>query len=466
MGSLKKLLSVALSIAILAVGTATAFAAEYDGDEEDEDVHHIHSESGKTVEIERHGSSLPERRVSHDNKTPVMGSSDNDTRKSLFKKAYKVRVQWDVVPGAVSYELALMRGKENIPNNIITRYREIYTNGTEIDLSGFGEEKADFYWKVRPMDFDRNGIEGYSTPAPITIGVPDADAPEPTTEYEKMQLSSLYPVYSWIPYLNARSYEIKVYSEDLTGSAKCIRTLYSTSMDKYDDAGYTSPGAYFWRVRALNGYGKPISSWSRKAYFRVTRPVNVAALGDSITHGGGAVSVPPGYRLYDWESYCDIPVKNLGFSGNTVADMNERFSRDVLPFAPRILVIMGGVNDYRNGTDAWTIINGLESLRSKCRANGIIPVFLTVTPLNPDLIAKCGFINMPPSDWGTQLQIVNQWVMSQKYCIDITSALADYRGWMENAITTDGLHPDFIGKKYIGERVASYLHANFAEIVQ
>jgi len=69
MGSLKKLLSVALSIAILAVGTATAFAAEYDGDEEDEDVHHIHSESGKTVEIERHGSSLPERRVSHDNKT-------------------------------------------------------------------------------------------------------------------------------------------------------------------------------------------------------------------------------------------------------------------------------------------------------------------------------------------------------------------------------------------------------------
>ena len=76
MGSLKKLLSVALSIAILAVGTATAFAAEYDGDEEDEDVHHIHSESGKTVEIERHGSSLPERRVSHDNKTPVMGSSE------------------------------------------------------------------------------------------------------------------------------------------------------------------------------------------------------------------------------------------------------------------------------------------------------------------------------------------------------------------------------------------------------
>lgn len=67
----------------------------------------------------------------------------------------------------------------------------------------------------------------------------------------------------------------------------------------------------------------------------------MAALGDSITHGGGAVSTPPSATLYNWETYANLPVLNIGFSGNLTSNMLNRFDNDVLSFNPKILVVMG-----------------------------------------------------------------------------------------------------------------------------
>ena len=47
----------------------------------------------------------------------------------------------------------------------------------------------------------------------------------------------------------------------------------------------------------------------------------VCFFGDSITHGGGVMSVPPSYPLYNWETYSSVPIKNLGVSGNTTQDI-------------------------------------------------------------------------------------------------------------------------------------------------
>ena len=44
--------------------------------------------------------------------------------------------------------------------------------------------------------------------------------------------------------------------------------------------------------------------------------------------------------------------------------------------------------------------------------------------------------------------------------------LADSNGWLRANYTTDGLHPDYYGKKYIGERVGEYLNAHFAWITK
>ena len=216
----------------------------------------------------------------------------------------------------------------------------------------------------------------------------------------------------------------------------------------------------------MDADGAPLSDWSAKNGFTVTSPTPIAALGDSITHGGGVMSVPPSYPLYNWETYSSVPIKNLGVSGNTTQDMIDRFEHDVLPFSPRILVIMGGVNDYRAGTYGWTVVQHLKALKEKCAAYGIIPVFVTPTPINPSLMIHRAGIEHPTPDWLTHQQFVCAWVKKQPYSVDVASALADERGWLRSDYTTDGLHPDYLAKKSMGEKIGQYLEATFPWVTQ
>ena len=178
------------------------------------------------------------------------------------------------------------------------------------------------------------------------------------------------------------------------------------------------------------------------------------------------MSVPPSYPLYNWETYSSVPIKNLGVSGNTTQDMIDRFEHDVLPFSPRILVIMGGVNDYRAGTYGWTVVQHLKALKEKCAAYGIIPVFVTPTPINPSLMIHRAGIEHPTPDWLTHQQFVCAWVKKQPYSVDVASALADERGWLRSDYTTDGLHPDYFAKKSMGEKIGQYLEATFPWVTQ
>ena len=172
--------------------------------------------------------------------------------------------------------------------------------------------------------------------------------------------------------------------------------------------------------------------------------------------------MPPSYTLYDWETYCTVPVKNLGHSGDTTEEMLARFERDVLPFSPRVLIIMGGVNDFRSGIYGAESVRNLAALREKCMAHGITPIFLTATPIRPALMTARMTIQAPPSDWWAHRDYINNWILQQEYSIDVSSVLADADGQLEAAYTTDGLHPDLMGKKYIGERVDAYLREHFA----
>jgi lysophospholipase L1-like esterase len=244
-----------------------------------------------------------------------------------------------------------------------------------------------------------------------------------------------------------------------------IRELYGQGSNIYDDAGYTDPGLYWWKVRAVGKNEFPMSRWSEQREFRVTAPVAFAALGDSITHGGGAISTPPGYLLYDWESYSAVPVKNLGFSGDTVDAMLARFDTDVLAFSPKVLVIMGGVNNFREGGTAAHIINVLSEIRARCRDNGIVPVFVTAAPINPELMAGTYGMEVPVDGWQWQQILLNDWILRQLYAIDITSALTDADGCLRADRTSDGLHPDMEGKKYIGETIGRYLLRHFSQFI-
>ena len=370
-----------------------------------------------------------------------------------------VRLSWEPVPGAVSYQVAIMRANKNLPENVVSVKRGIFTNGYELDTSVMRTAK-DYYWKVCPLDASGKYIKLYSDLRPLVDQELNPKAPKPTTEFESMAYAPLYPVYSWVPTKDGKYYDIRVYREE-NGKPVVIRELTTEGSVYYEDAGYTWPGKYYWQVRSRNESGTHVTDWSDPSRFQVTNQVKVAALGDSITHGGGAVSTPPGYVMYNWETYSQVPIKNLGYSGDTVAAMNARFDADVLPFHPKILVIMGGVNDFRSGASADDIIYYLRQIGEKCRRNGIIPVYATATPINPHFIANWSYITTPAADWKEEQVRLNQWIMSQEYAVDVASGMTDCYGLLMDEATTDGLHPDVLGKKQIGEKISDYLLRTF-----
>ena len=375
-----------------------------------------------------------------------------------------VLLRWAPYNGAVRYEVRiLVRTAEGrmVEQQKLSR---VYTTGVHIPLTGLLPQD-DLYWTVQPLSYDGTPIAAASEPQPVSEALADPPAPVLTAEYDKMAYAPLYPVYSWIPLSGQTHHEVEVYRRAADGRDVFLHTLQAGEQDVYDDAPFTVPGHYVYRVRGVTTAGTPISDWSAGGTFDVVPHTPIAAIGDSITHGGGAITLPPSYTLYDWETYCTVPVKNLGHSGDTTADMLARFDRDVLPFAPRVLIIMGGVNDYRSGVYGAQTVRNLAALGEKCRAHGITPIFLTVTPIRPAWMTKRMTIMTPPSDWMDHRDYINDWVRQQEFSVDVSSTLADANGELEAAYTTDGLHPDYMGKKHIGQTVDSYLRKNFAYAV-
>lgn len=400
--------------------------------------------------------------------------ADNELAKDIAavlqekQQITKVRLTWPLVPGAVMYQLVITKGKSASPDAVVTIKDKIFINGYELDTSVFNVVEDNLYWKVQGLDEDGQPLADFTEPKSLLTGTINPKAPLTTTEFDKMDYTPLYPVYSWIPYLYASEYEIQVFYDDDNNPKtqdQLIKTDWVTganTYDYYDNTSYAKAGTYWWRVRAKDAATNPISDWSERSYFSVAKDAQVAALGDSITHGGGAVSTPPGYKLYDWETYAGLPVLNMGFSGNTIEAMNNRFERDVLPFKPKILVIMGGINNIRAGDSAQQVIQGLSVLQYKCIINHITPVFVTVAPINPvDMKKVAGLI--AAAGWKAQQEKINDWVASQPYYVDVTPRLTDWRGWLSSSLTTDGLHPDMQGKRIIGQTIGGYLKEKFAD---
>ena len=379
---------------------------------------------------------------------------------SADRRIDSVLLRWQPYPAAVRYAVRVMRSAAGAPMMTVAAMDHVYTTGLHLPLALYGATD-DLYWTVQPLGYDGAPLAAPSEPRPVRGEMADPVAPVLTTEYGAMAYAPLYPVYAWIPLAGQMHHEVEIYRRE-AGRDRYLYTLHAGEYDVYDDTPFTVPGDYFYRVRGVTGAGTPISDWSHYGTFTVADRTPIAALGDSVTHGGGAISVPPSYQLYNWETYCSVPVKNLGHSGDTTADMLARFERDVLPFSPRVLIIMGGVNDFRSGIYGTETVRNLVALRDKCKAYGITPIFLTASPIRPAMMAARMKIQTPPSNWGAHRDYINNWIMQQAYSIDVSDALADGDGELEATYTTDGLHPDLMGKKHIGEMVDAYLRTYFA----
>jgi len=382
----------------------------------------------------------------------------------------KVQLVWPSAVDAVMYELEVTNTPIKNKNNASDKQRiyttsEVFTPGIQLNLSLFNKQKLNkLYYRVRPLNLDREPLANFSSSIALSKGTLNPTKPTPTPAFSKNNPTLLYPVYSWIPVLGAVRYDIEITSrppENPNGTTASKYRVAATSVeggfDCYDTQSYTEPGTYYWRVIAVDNQQNIIGTYSDAIAFTVqAKAYKWAVFGDSITHGGGAISNPPSDERFEYVSYLPFPVKNLGRSGDTAEMMVKRFETDVLPFKPTYLLVLGGSNSIRGGVSADSVIASLQTIKEKCAANGITPIFLTLPPLNPERIQRV--FHQPTADnWQQELNKVNSFIKTQPYAIDVYPALVDENGCLPVKYAQDGLHPDIAGKKLMAGCINTFL---------
>ena len=382
---------------------------------------------------------------------------------------------WHSVPGAVMYEVELLSeppktegGITASANGHLYSTSKVFTNGWQADLKEW-KNKKEIYWRVRALDLQRRPIGEFSKAEKLVI---DTELPVPTAPlintFDQMEQPAplLYPVYQWIPIHDSMRYEVELLihppeNENGTEPSK-DREWYRIAEDSfssYDEYPRPYAGKYYWRVRAIDKNGKTIGTYSDTATFTVPEqkaPIYAAAFGDSITHGGGAISYSPANLEYSYTTYLDFPALNLGRSGDTAHDTMLRFEEDVLPYRPKNLLILTGSNDLRSNLSAESIIADLDIIRVKCEANGIRPIFLTLMPIHPVNIYTA-FRTPSDENWYTKMRKINAFIRKQEYFIDLEPYFYDQkRQYLATNLSIDGLHPDIRGKMLMAEIINAH----------
>jgi lysophospholipase L1-like esterase len=379
-----------------------------------------------------------------------------------------ILLTWQEDPESVRYEVEIFRGlPENLDRNSPVENRlydnqRIYTNQVLVDLAAFPPGEAPLYWRVRPIDANWQGMGPFSSPMEVrsTMKPVSRNAPYPHVYHPGNGSTLLYPVYSYAGNPGAASYEVEVtdrYPENPDGTAPSKYRVFSkttTLSNVYDDNPRI--GTFYWRVRGMDENGNPLGIWSLPEKVR-TNPeehFEVGIFGDSITQGGGHLYHSPADMAYSYVTYLDFPAVNMGRSGDTTEMMEDRFDRDVLPFHVKYLLIMGGINDLRMGADPQKVIGHLEAIRKKCEEHHIVPILLTIVPINPENIQKY-YGDVTYSGWKESVDTVNSWIRTQPH-IDTAAPFADY-SVMPGELAMDGIHGDWNAKQMIAGEINRHM---------
>jgi len=365
---------------------------------------------------------------------------------------------WEGYPDAVIYELEIAQTESFSAENIIYHSTSVYSSGCQPDLSQW--LGYTLCYRVRPLDYDRNPIGDWTSPATFQVTHPeDFDQFQPHTIPTWSKVTPiLYPVYSWIPVFNAAAYKVEVFSVDKSvplQSKNRYRLLSTYNLDGsligecYDEASRV--GDFAWHVQALDKDKQPIGLFSDLEEFSleaIPGKFPVGVFGDSIMHGGGAVSGSPSDFHYSLHAYLDLPALNLAKSGDTSEASLQRFDKDIVPFAPQTLLVLTGTNSIRGGESAENVITQLNTIYNKCLENNIAPVFLTLPPINPDRISIV-FQQKSATNWQVEMGKVNQYILLTFPHLDVAPLFADEEGKIPVKWSTDGLHPDSKAKQLI-----------------
>jgi lysophospholipase L1-like esterase len=179
------------------------------------------------------------------------------------------------------------------------------------------------------------------------------------------------------------------------------------------------------------------------------KPVRVrmfAALGDSLTAW-------PAYN--PWPTRLDAQdavltlVKNAGVPGNTTKQMRARLAKDIYPYKPEVLLVLGGTNDLGYGISESAIIANLRAIIVDAKAHKITPILINVPPDSyPSMAPRIKSLN------AAILVLAN----AQKiHVVDLYSALVDSSGTYRPEYTSDGLHFSELGCQAAANQIRAQL---------
>ena len=157
------------------------------------------------------------------------------------------------------------------------------------------------------------------------------------------------------------------------------------------------------------------------------QPTRIVALGDSNTAGFGVgrqEAFPTRLEAMLRMNGADVQVVNAGISGDTTQGMLSRLDSAV-PQGTQIVIVQGGYNDLRRGSNAASVAANIGAILSRLRALQIRAVL-------------CGLYNEP---WAAIARTYGAVSVPASTCYDASS-----RGF-------DGLHMNAAGHRIVADRL-------------
>jgi len=169
----------------------------------------------------------------------------------------------------------------------------------------------------------------------------------------------------------------------------------------------------------------------------------VIFMGDQITQSWGP------------EFFSGKPWFNRGIPGQTTDQMLIRFRQDVIALQPKVVVILGGLNDIagvHTPSSEQLVLDNLTSMTELAQANGIRVVLASLTP-----VCDC-FAKGSRKLWQGRIAEVNELI--EKYAHQRGAVYVDYYSALsreddfKKELTKDGVLPNDVGYAVMGPLVS------------
>jgi len=174
-------------------------------------------------------------------------------------------------------------------------------------------------------------------------------------------------------------------------------------------------------------------------------PRDVVVLGDSLTERG------------EWWELLDRPVANRGIAGDTVEAVRARLG-DVAALAPRVVLVLVGVNDLLAGASPEALATRHAQLVAELRRR--LPrariVVESLLPIRDALVARDAPLTTAALRRANQLLERGAAAAGADW-LDVNAHLADATGELDARYSSDGLHLSAAGYRAWAAALVPYL---------